>query len=71
LLVRGKPHKQIAFELGISERTVKLHRHQVMEKLKVRSLAELAVIAERLGLLSGSSPTEIRVAHTGKREHPY
>jgi RNA polymerase sigma factor (sigma-70 family) len=51
LLVRGKPHKQIAYELGISERTVKLHRHQVVQKLKVRSLAELAVIAERLGLL--------------------
>jgi RNA polymerase sigma factor (sigma-70 family) len=71
LLVRGKPHKQIAFELGITERTVKLHRHQVIEKLKVRSLAELAVIAERLGLLSGSSPTEIRVAHMGEREHPH
>jgi RNA polymerase sigma factor (sigma-70 family) len=51
LLVRGKPHKQIAFELGISDRTVKLHRHQLVQKLKVRSLAELAVIAERLGLL--------------------
>src|SRR5262249_45902592 len=51
LLVRGKPHKQIAYELGISERTVKLHRHEVVQKLKVRSLAELAVIAERLGLL--------------------
>lgn len=51
LLARGKPHKQISYELGISERTVKLHRHQVVEKLKVRSLAELAVIAERLGLL--------------------
>lgn len=51
LLVRGRPHKQISYELGISERTVKLHRHQVVEKLRVRSLAELAVIAERLGLL--------------------
>lgn len=51
LLVRGKPHKQISYDLGISERTVKLHRHQLVEKLKVRSLAELAVIAERLGLL--------------------
>ncbi len=51
LLVQGKPHKQIAFELGISERTVKLHRHEVVQKLKVRSLAELAVIAERLGVL--------------------
>ena len=51
LLVRGKPHKQIAYELDISERTVKLHRHQVVQKLKVRSLAELAVIADRLGML--------------------
>jgi RNA polymerase sigma factor (sigma-70 family) len=51
LLVRGKPHKQVAFALGISERTVKLHRHQLVQKLEVRSLAELAVIAERLGLL--------------------
>lgn len=55
LLVRGKPHKQIAFELGISERTVKFHRHQAIQKLQVRSLAELAVIAERLGLLPASS----------------
>ena len=54
LLVRGKPHKQIAYELGTSERTVKLHRHNIVEKLEVRSLAELAVIAERLGLLSQS-----------------
>ena len=51
LLVKGKPHKQIAYELGISDRTVKLHRHQIVQKLYVRSLAELAVIAERLGLL--------------------
>jgi RNA polymerase sigma factor (sigma-70 family) len=51
LLVRGKPHKQIAYVLGVSERTVKLHRHQVVQKFQVRSLAELAVIAERLGLL--------------------
>ena len=52
LLVRGKPHKQIAYELGISDRTVKLNRHQLIQKLQVRSLAEAAVIAERLGLLS-------------------
>jgi FixJ family two-component response regulator len=51
LLVRGKPHKQIAFALGTSERTVKMHRHRVMHKCQVHSLAELAVIAERLGLL--------------------
>jgi FixJ family two-component response regulator len=51
LLVRGKPHKQIAYALGTSERTVKMHRHNVMQKFRIQSLAELAVIAERLGLL--------------------
>ena len=51
LLVRGKPHKQIAFALGTSERTVKMHRHRVMNKCQVQSPAELAVIAERLGML--------------------
>jgi len=51
LLVRGQVHKQIAHALGISERTVKMHRHGLMQKLQIRSLAELAVIAERLGLL--------------------
>jgi FixJ family two-component response regulator len=54
LLVRGAPHKQIAYALGISERTVKLHRHEVVQKLQVRSLAELAMIAERLGLLQNA-----------------
>ena len=53
-LVRGKPHKQIAYALGTSERTVKMHRHNVMQKFQVQSLAELAVAAERLGLLSVS-----------------
>jgi RNA polymerase sigma factor (sigma-70 family) len=59
LLVRGKPHKQIAYELGISDRTVKLHRHQIVQKLRVRSLAELAVIAQRLGLFP-SSPDDVK-----------
>ena len=51
LVVRGKLNKQIAHELGTTERTVKAHRHQVMEKMKVRSLAELVTLAERLGVL--------------------
>jgi FixJ family two-component response regulator len=68
LLVRGKPHKQIAYELGISERTVKLHRHQLLQKLEVRSLAESAVIAERLGLLPhGSMHADTGVAHAERR----
>jgi RNA polymerase sigma factor (sigma-70 family) len=57
LIVRGKINKQIAFELGTTERTVKAHRHQVMEKMQVHSLAELVSSAERLGMLdpNGSS----------------
>jgi RNA polymerase sigma factor (sigma-70 family) len=59
LVVRGKLNKQIAYELGTSERTIKAHRHAAMEKLKVRSLAEAVALADRLGLLAtpgGSSP---------------
>lgn len=51
LVVRGKINKQIAHELGTTERTIKAHRHQVMEKMRVHSLAELVSIAERLGLV--------------------
>ncbi|MGY8630875.1 response regulator transcription factor [Bradyrhizobium sp. 14AA] len=54
LIVRGKINKQIAYELGTTERTVKAHRHQVMEKMQVHSLAELVSIAERLGMLDSN-----------------
>jgi FixJ family two-component response regulator len=52
LVVRGKLNKQIAHELNIAERTIKAHRQQVMEKCEVQTLAELVLIAERLGILS-------------------
>lgn len=48
LVVRGKLNKQIAHELGTTERTIKAHRQQVMEKMKVQSLVELVALAERL-----------------------
>jgi FixJ family two-component response regulator len=51
LIVRGKTNKQVARELGGAERTIKAHRHKVMEKMKVRSLAELVSLAERVGVL--------------------
>jgi RNA polymerase sigma factor (sigma-70 family) len=54
LIVRGKINKQIAHELGTTERTVKAHRHQVMEKMQVASFAELVSNAERLGMLDPS-----------------
>lgn len=51
LVVRGKTNKHIARELGATERTIKAHRHRVMEKMQVQSLAELASLAERVGIL--------------------
>ncbi|NRP21673.1 Response regulator protein TmoT [Ensifer adhaerens] len=55
LIVRGKLNKQIAHALGTSERTVKAHRHNVMEKLGAGSLAETVSIAERLGLVDATA----------------
>jgi FixJ family two-component response regulator len=52
LMVSGKLNKQIAHLLGTSERTVKAHRHMVMSKLQVQSIAEAVSIAERAGILS-------------------
>lgn len=54
LIVRGRINKAIAHELGTTERTVKAHRHQVMEKMQARSLAELVLSAERVGMLDGA-----------------
>jgi RNA polymerase sigma factor (sigma-70 family) len=55
LFVRGKLNKQIAYQLGTSERTIKAHRHSVMQKLSVNSVAEAVSIAERLGILAPTS----------------
>ena len=48
LVVSGLLNKQIAARLNISEITVKLHRHQVMEKMEAQSLADLVRMAEKL-----------------------
>jgi FixJ family two-component response regulator len=58
LVVRGKLNKQIAFELGTSERTIKAHRHGIMEKLRVQSLAELVLLAGRLGIVAAPPDRE-------------
>jgi RNA polymerase sigma factor (sigma-70 family) len=55
LVVRGKTNKQAANELGATERTIKAHRHRVMEKMQVQSLAELVSLAERVGILDALS----------------
>jgi RNA polymerase sigma factor (sigma-70 family) len=51
LVIRGKTNKQVANALGATERTIKAHRHRVMEKMQVQSLAELVSLAERAGVL--------------------
>ena len=54
-IVRGQTNKQIANALGTTERTIKAHRQQVMEKMQVQSLAELVSLAQRVGVLGGTS----------------
>jgi RNA polymerase sigma factor (sigma-70 family) len=49
LVVNGRPNKQIAAELNLSEMTVKVHRGQVMRKMHAGSLPELVRMADRLG----------------------
>jgi FixJ family two-component response regulator len=49
-VVGGKLNKQIAFDLGISERTVKAHRGSIMDKLCAESVAELVRFAQELGI---------------------
>jgi FixJ family two-component response regulator len=50
LVAAGMMNKQVAAELGISEITIKVHRHNLMQKLGLRSLAELVRAADKLGL---------------------
>nr|WP_314860503.1 response regulator [uncultured Undibacterium sp.] len=49
MVVRGQLNKQIAFELGNSERTIKAQRRSIMEKMEVDSLAQLVLVARQLG----------------------
>ena len=55
LVVRGDPNKQIARALGCSARTIKAHRHRVMEKMQVQSLAELVSLAERVSVFTSAA----------------
>ncbi len=55
LVTSGLLNKQIAAELGASEKTIKIHRSQVMQKMKAESLADLVRMAEKLGLTPSHS----------------
>lgn len=50
LVVTGMLNKQIAYDLGMSEKTVKVHRARVMHKMQADSLAELVRLAYRMGI---------------------
>ena len=54
-LVAGKPNKIIAFDLGISPRTVEIYRANVMTKMDAGSLSELVRMALLAGLLKSAS----------------
>ena len=51
-VIAGKLNKQIAFDLGVSEKMVKVHRGRVMEKMRAGSLAELVRLADEGGVIS-------------------
>ena len=63
LVVAGRRNKQIAGEIGTSEVTVKVHRTNLMRKMQALSLADLIVMASKLGLMGqshGRNPTEAK-----------
>lgn len=47
-IISGKPNKQVAADLGVVEKTIKVHRGRIMTKMRVRSLADLVRVAERV-----------------------
>ena len=55
LVVTGRLNKQIAYDIGISEITVKVHRGQVMRKMNAASLPDLARMADKSDLTAAKS----------------
>jgi len=62
LVASGMPNKRIAFELGTVEKTIKVHRARIMQKMQVQSLADLVRTAEKLRLLPKPRATEPALA---------
>jgi len=63
LVVAGRRNKQIAFEIGTSEVTVKVHRTNLMRKMQALSLADLITMATKLGIPEKSPATLTRTSH--------
>jgi hypothetical protein len=57
LVVSGMLNKQAAHQLGVTVKTIKVHRAQVMRKMRAPSLAELVRLAEKIGVPSPQSPS--------------
>jgi FixJ family two-component response regulator len=49
LVITGRPNKQIAAQLALSEMTVKVHRSQITKKMQATSIVDLVRMADRLG----------------------
>ena len=60
LVIRGKTNKQAAHALGCTVRTIKAHRHRVMEKMQVQSLPELVSLAERASVVEDTPKVAAR-----------
>ena len=56
IVISGRPNKQIAAELKLSEMTVKIHRSQLMRKMRAKSLVELVRMADTLKVSAKNSP---------------
>ena len=63
-VLRGQLNKQIAFDLGIDERTVKRHRTSLMRKLQVQSVAELSHLAHEAGIVDPEWATDTARANS-------
>ena len=57
LVISGMLNKQIASQLGTTEGTIKVHRGRVMEKMQVKSVAELVILAQRAGIAPAATDT--------------
>jgi FixJ family two-component response regulator len=68
LVVSGLLNKQIAFELGIVEKTIKVHRARVMQKMGVDSLAELVRVADKIAVPSKTKQPTAQAARNPKFE---